>query len=191
MNAGQIRVGQGFDIHRFSDDPTRVLVLGGSIFDGERGLEGHSDADVISHACSDALLGAAGLGDIGMHFPDTDPRWKGADSLTLLRHVMSLVEQQKWSVANIDCAVVCERPRLAPRRDEMQSTLTQIVGAPVTIKGNRAERLGAIGRTEGIACFATALLVRDDTAISQDDAAVDRDTDAEADATVDTRQETP
>lgn len=191
MNAGQIRVGQGFDIHRFSDDPTRVLVLGGSIFDGERGLEGHSDADVISHACSDALLGAAGLGDIGMHFPDTDPRWKGADSLTLLRHVVSLLEQQNWSVANIDCAVVCERPKLAPRRDEMQSTLTQIVGAPVTIKGNRAERLGAIGRNEGIACFATALLVHDEAAAARDDTFVDRDAEEDADVAVDRGQETP
>lgn len=161
MNAADLRVGQGFDIHRFSDDPTRVLVLGGSVFEGERGLEGHSDADAISHACSDALLGAAGLGDIGMHFPDTDPRWEGADSLTLLRYVVSLIAPD-WGVANIDCAVICERPKLAPRREEMQATLTAIVGAPVTIKGNRAERLGAIGRTEGIACFATALLVRQD-----------------------------
>lgn len=160
MNPADIRVGQGFDIHRFTDDPNRVLVLAGVLFDGERGLEGHSDADAISHSCSDALLGAAGLGDIGMHFPDTDPAWKGADSLALLRHVMQLVEGDGWAVANIDCAVVCERPKLAPHRDEMQSTLTEIVGAPVTIKGNRAERLGAIGRTEGIACFATALLVR-------------------------------
>jgi 2-C-methyl-D-erythritol 2,4-cyclodiphosphate synthase len=162
MKASDIRVGQGFDIHRFSDDPARVLVLGGSIFEGERGLDGHSDADAISHACSDALLGAAGLGDIGMHFPDTDPRWKGADSLALLRHVVGLITADGWAVANIDCAVVCERPKLAPRRDEMQATLTGIVGAAVTIKGNRAERLGAIGRTEGIACFATALLVREE-----------------------------
>lgn len=160
MNAADIRVGQGFDIHRFSDDPARVLVLGGAIFDDERGLEGHSDADAISHACSDALLGAAGLGDIGMHFPDTDPTWRGADSLTLLRHVVGLVAAEGWAVSNIDCAVVCERPKLAPRRDEMQATLSEIVGAPVTIKGNRAERLGAIGRTEGIACFATTLIVR-------------------------------
>ena len=160
MNANDLRVGQGFDIHRFTDDPDRVLVLAGCVFDGERGLEGHSDADAIAHACSDALLGAAGLGDIGMHFPDTDAAWKGADSLTLLQHVVGLVTADGWGVANIDCAVVCERPKLAPRRDEMQETLTSIVGAPVSIKGNRAERLGAIGRNEGVACFATALLVR-------------------------------
>lgn len=160
MRPGDLRVGQGFDIHRFSDDPDRVLVLAGCRFDGERGLEGHSDADAISHACSDALLGAAGLGDIGMHFPDTDPAWEGADSLALLRHVVGLVGAEGWAVANIDCAVVCEQPKLAPRRNEMQQNLASIVGAPVTIKGNRAERLGAIGRNEGIACFATALLMR-------------------------------
>jgi 2-C-methyl-D-erythritol 2,4-cyclodiphosphate synthase len=159
--AADLRVGQGFDIHRFSDDPNRRLVLAGCEFVGEPGLVGHSDADVISHACSDALLGAAGLGDIGMHFPDTDPRWKGADSLTLLCHVVDLVAADGWVTSNIDCAVVCERPKLAPRRDEMQQTLSDIVGAPVSIKGNRAERLGAIGRSEGIACFATALLVRE------------------------------
>ena len=160
MNSNDLRVGQGFDIHRFTDDPDRILVLGGCVFDGERGLEGHSDADAIAHACSDALLGAAGLGDIGMHVPDTDPAWKGADSLTLLQQVVRLVAADGWGVANIDCAVVCERPKLAPRRDEMQQTLTSIVGAPVSVKGNRAERLGALGRNEGIACFATALLVR-------------------------------
>ena len=163
MSPADLRVGQGFDVHRFTDDPARVLVLGGVRFDGERGLEGHSDADVISHACSDALLGAAGLGDIGMHFPDTDPRWAGADSLALLRHVITLIERDAWAVANVDCAVICERPKLASKRDEMQSTLTAIVGAPVSIKGNRAERLGAIGRTEGIVCLATALLVRTTT----------------------------
>jgi 2-C-methyl-D-erythritol 2,4-cyclodiphosphate synthase len=160
VNPSDLRVGQGFDVHRFSDDPDRVLVLAGCRFDGERGLEGHSDADVISHACADALLGAAGLGDIGMHFPDTDPDWKGADSLALLRHVVGLVSGQGWSVANIDCAVVCERPKLAPRRDEMQATLADVVAAPVSIKGNRAEQLGAIGRSEGVVCFATTLLVR-------------------------------
>ena len=160
MRSSDLRIGQGFDIHRFTDDPDRVLVLAGCRFDGEPGLEGHSDADVIAHACSDALLGAAGLGDIGMHFPDTDPAWKGADSMEMLRHVVGLVAADGWDVANIDCAVVCERPKLAPRRSEMQQNLTAAVGAPVSIKGNRAERLGAIGRSEGIVCFATALLVR-------------------------------
>ena len=156
-----IRVGQGFDIHRFSDDPARVLVLGGVPFAGERGLDGHSDADVVAHACADALLGAAGLGDIGMHFPDTDPRWAGADSIEMLRHVVDVLAAEAWAPVNIDCAVVCERPKLAPRRDEMQSTLTSAVGAPVSVKGNRAEKIGAIGAGEGIVCFATALIARD------------------------------
>jgi 2-C-methyl-D-erythritol 2,4-cyclodiphosphate synthase len=155
-----IRVGQGFDIHRFTDDPRRVLVLGGVVFEGERGLEGHSDADVIAHACADALLGAAGLGDIGDHFPDTDPRWAGADSIALLRHVVKLLAEQSWAVCNVDCAVVCEQPKLAPARSDMQRVLSSAVGAPVSIKGNRAERLGAIGRGEGILCFATALIRR-------------------------------
>jgi 2-C-methyl-D-erythritol 2,4-cyclodiphosphate synthase len=162
VNPSDLRVGQGFDVHRFTDDPERTLVLAGCRFPGEPGLDGHSDADVIAHACSDALLGAAALGDIGMHFPDTDPRWEGADSLALLRHVIGLIRADGWAVANVDCAVVCERPKLAPRRAEMQETLSGLVGAPVSIKGNRAERLGAIGRNEGIACFATALLVRAD-----------------------------
>ncbi len=164
LSAADVRVGQGFDIHRFTDDPERRLVLAGIEFPDERGLEGHSDADAIAHACSDALLGAAGLGDIGMHFPDTAPEWAGADSMTLLAHVVTLVAADGWVTSNIDCAVVCERPKLAPRRDEMQAAMTAVVGAPVTIKGNRAERLGAIGRAEGIACFATALLVRERSA---------------------------
>lgn len=156
----EIRVGQGFDVHRFSDEPDRRTVLAGCTFDDVPGLEGHSDADVIAHACADALLGAASLGDIGQHFPDTDPAWSGADSIRMLAHVRTLLAAEGWSVANIDCAVICERPKLAPRRDEMQRNLTDAVGAPVSVKGNRAERLGAIGRSEGVVCFATALISR-------------------------------
>jgi 2-C-methyl-D-erythritol 2,4-cyclodiphosphate synthase len=156
----EFRVGQGFDIHRFSDDADRRLVLGGCQVDGARGLVGHSDADVVAHACADALLGAAGLGDIGMHFPDTDPRWAGADSMVLLRHVVAMLGEDGWRVANIDCAIVCEQPKIAPIRDEMQRNLSAAAAAPVTVKGNRAERLGTIGRGEGIVCFATALIHR-------------------------------
>lgn len=156
----ELRVGQGFDVHAFTDDPERVLVLGGCTFPGERGLAGHSDADVIAHACADALLGAAGLGDIGMHFPDTDPEWSGADSMRLLATVVERVTNDRWDIMNIDCAVVCEHPKLAPRRDEIQRNLTGVVGAPVSVKGNRAEQLGAIGRSEGIVCLAVALLIR-------------------------------
>jgi 2-C-methyl-D-erythritol 2,4-cyclodiphosphate synthase len=153
-----IRVGQGFDVHAFSDAPDRTLVLGGVRFDGEPGLVGHSDADVVAHACADALLGAAGLGDIGQHFPDTDPQWSGADSIGLLSEVAGRVRAAGWEPGNVDCAVVCERPKLSPRRDAMQSRLTEAVGAPVTVKGNRAEGLGALGRAEGIACFAVAVV---------------------------------
>jgi 2-C-methyl-D-erythritol 2,4-cyclodiphosphate synthase len=153
-----VRVGQGFDVHAFSDAPDRVLVLGGVVFDGEPGLIGHSDADVIAHACADALLGAAGLGDIGQHFPDTDLTWAGADSISLLSEVAGRVRAAGWEPGNVDCAVVCERPKLAPRRDAMQDRLTAAVGAPVTVKGNRAEGLGALGRAEGIVCFAVAVV---------------------------------
>jgi 2-C-methyl-D-erythritol 2,4-cyclodiphosphate synthase len=153
-----VRVGQGFDIHAFSDDPDRVLVLGGVVFEGERGLVGHSDADAVAHACAEALLGAAGLGDLGQHFPDTDPQWAGADSIELLRAVTDRVRDTGWEPGNVDCSVICERPKLAPRRDAMQERLTAAVGAPVTVKGRRAEGLGALGRAEGVACFAVALV---------------------------------
>lgn len=162
MNISAVRVGQGFDIHRFSDDPLRALILGGVHFVGERGLEGHSDADVIAHACADALLGAAGLGDIGQHFADTDPAWKGIDSLKILDQVSVMVRAQGWLIGNIDCSVVCERPKLAPLRDEMQDKLSKTAGTTVSVKGRRAEGLGALGRQEGIACWAVAVLFQVD-----------------------------
>lgn len=154
-----MRVGHGFDVHAFSDDPDRVLVLGGVTFAGERGLAGHSDADVVAHACADALLGAAGLGDLGRHFPDTDPRWADANSLTLLTEVVRMVAEAGWAVANVDCTVLAEAPRLAPRREAMEQGLTAAVAAPVTVKATTAEGLGAIGRGEGIAAQAVVLLV--------------------------------
>src|SRR5512134_1467757 len=116
-----VRVGQSFDVHRVSDDPRRVLVLGGVTFPAEQGLHGHSDADVIAHAAADALLGAAGLGDIGQHFPDTDPALAGADSLELLRDAAAKVRAAGWEPGNVDCSVVCEAPKLAPRREEMEA----------------------------------------------------------------------
>ena len=155
----EMRVGQGFDIHPFSDDPGRRLVLGGVVFDGQ-GLAGHSDADVVAHAVTDALLGAAGLGDIGQRYPDTDPAHAGADSMGLLADSVAAVRADGWEVANVDCTVVLEAPRLASRRTEMQEALAVVVGAAVTVKGKRAEGLGAIGREEGVACFAVALLTR-------------------------------
>ncbi|MFP5376664.1 MAG: 2-C-methyl-D-erythritol 4-phosphate cytidylyltransferase [Acidimicrobiia bacterium] len=154
------RVGQGFDVHRFSDDPARPRVLGGVVLGGERGLAGHSDADVVAHAVADALLGAAGLGDLGRHFPDDDPAWAGADSLGLLAEVARRVAEAGWRPANVDCTVVLERPRLAPHRDAMEKALGAAVGAPVSVKAARAEGLGAVGRGEGVACTAVALVVR-------------------------------
>jgi len=154
-----LRVGQGFDVHPFSDDPARRLVLGGVEFAGERGLAGHSDADVIAHAVTDALLGAAGLGDIGQHFPDTDPALAGADSIGLLGRAVADVRAAGWTPQNVDCTVVLEAPKLARHRDAIGARLTEAVGAPVTVKGKRAEGLGALGRAEGVACFAVALLV--------------------------------
>ena len=153
-----MRVGQGFDIHRFADDD-RPLVLAGVHIVGEPGLRGHSDADAIAHAVSDALLGAAGLGDIGEHFPDSDPQWKGADSMQILRQVVDKVRAAGWRVENVDVNVICERPKIAPHRAAMQANLVAAVGAPVSVKGRRAEGLGSIGRVEGIACMAVALLV--------------------------------
>jgi 2-C-methyl-D-erythritol 2,4-cyclodiphosphate synthase len=154
----RLRVGQGFDVHPFSDDPDRPLVLGGVAVPGARGLAGHSDADVIAHAVTDALLGAAGLGDIGQHFPDTDPALAGADSIGLLCRAVADVRAAGWSPQNVDCTVVLEAPKLAPHRDAMQRRLGDAVGAPVTVKGKRAEGLGSLGRSEGVACFAVALV---------------------------------
>lgn len=154
------RVGLGFDVHPFSDDPSRLLVLGGVALPGERGLAGHSDADPVAHAVADAVLGGAGLGDLGTRFPDTDPAWAGADSLGLLGAVVDAVRSDGWAPANVDCAVVAEAPRLAPHVQSMQVALSTVVGAPVSVKPKRAEGLGAIGRGEGVACWAVALLQR-------------------------------
>jgi len=109
---------------------------------------------------ADALLGAAGLGDIGAHFPDTDSRWQGADSLTLLARVLELVRAEGWSVGNVDTTIILEAPRLSPHKAAMEERLSGVVGAPVSVKAKRAEGLGALGRGEGVACFAVALLLR-------------------------------
>jgi 2-C-methyl-D-erythritol 2,4-cyclodiphosphate synthase len=162
-----IRVGQGFDVHRFEtrsdvaarSGTDRPLVLGGVVFAGELALVGHSDADVVAHAVTDALLGAAGLGDLGQQFPDDDERWRGADSIELLRSAVAMVRASGWEPSNVDCSVIAERPRLAPYREQMSLNLSAAVGAPVTVKGRSAEGLGALGRVEGIACFAVALVV--------------------------------
>jgi 2-C-methyl-D-erythritol 2,4-cyclodiphosphate synthase len=155
-----MRVGNGFDVHPWSGDADRTLVLGGVPFPGERGLAGHSDADPVAHACIDALLGAAGLGDIGSLFPDTDERWRDADSVALLAEAAARVRDAGWEPANVDCTVVLDAPKLAPVRDEMQRRLSDAVGAPVTVKGKRTEGVGALGRGEGIVAWAVALVAR-------------------------------
>lgn len=158
--SGEIRIGHGFDTHRFSDDPDRPLILGGVEFEGAPGLVGHSDGDAVAHAVTDALLSAAGLGDIGVLFPDTDDAWAGADSIGLLTDAVARLADEGWRVVNADCTVVTEAPHIAPRRAEMQARLSDVVGAPVTVKGKRAEALGALGRGEGLACWAVALIER-------------------------------
>jgi 2-C-methyl-D-erythritol 2,4-cyclodiphosphate synthase len=152
------RVGVGYDVHRFASDQSRALVLGGVVFPRERGLSGHSDADVVAHAVADAMLGAVGLGDIGSHFPDQDQRWKDCDSMVLLARVAALVHQEGFKLVNADCTVICERPRLAGSREEMMRNLSAAAGGIVHVKASRPEGLGALGRDEGIACHAIALL---------------------------------
>ena len=153
-----VRVGQGFDVHPFSESEDRPLLLGGVRVPGARSLAGHSDGDAVAHALADALLGAAGLGDLGRHFPDTDPAWAGADSLALLGRVVASVAGAGWRPVNADCTVVAEAPRLAPHTAEMATRLREVLGAPVSVKATRAEGLGALGRVEGIACLAVVLL---------------------------------
>ncbi len=158
--APALRIGQGLDVHRFSDRPGRPLVLGGITITGEgaQGLEGHSDADAVAHAIADGVLGAAGLGDLGRHAPDTDPRWSGADSMEILARMVDLARQAGWAPVNADCTVVAERPRLSPFVDPMSERLAAVLGAPVNVKATRAEGLGALGRAEGIACSAVVLM---------------------------------
>jgi 2-C-methyl-D-erythritol 2,4-cyclodiphosphate synthase len=153
-----MRIGQGIDIHRFADDPHRPLVLGGVVIEGARGLGGHSDADAVCHALSDAVLGAVGLGDLGRHFPDTDPVWEGANSVELLTEVVRMAREQGFACVNGDCTVIADTPRLAPHTEAMNGRLSAVLGAPVSVKATRAEGLGALGRAEGIACLAIVLL---------------------------------
>jgi 2-C-methyl-D-erythritol 2,4-cyclodiphosphate synthase len=156
----RLRIGHGFDVHRFSARPDRALVLGGVTVTGEdaHGLDGHSDADAVAHAVADAVLGAAGLGDVGRHAPDTDPQWRDADSMVILARMLELAERAGWAPVNADCTVVAERPRLSLFVDQMSERLTAVLGAPTNVKATRAEGLGALGRAEGIACWAVVLL---------------------------------
>jgi len=153
------RIGNGVDVHAFATG--RPLVIGGVTIDHPLGLAGHSDADVLLHAVTDAMLGALALGDLGKHFPDTDPRWKDADSRALMRHVMGLVSAREYAIANVDATVIAQVPRLSPHIDAMRANIASDLGCAmdrVSIKATTTERLGFTGREEGIAAIATVLL---------------------------------
>lgn len=154
-----IRVGTGYDVHAFAEG--RPLVLGGVTIPHERGLQGHSDADVLSHAIGDAMLGAAGLGDIGIHFPDTDARYCGISSLVLLQRIVDALGESGYTVTNVDATVVAERPKLSPFVSRMRSRIGEALGLQddrVSIKATTSERLGFTGREEGIAAHAVVLI---------------------------------
>ncbi|MEI7479499.1 MAG: 2-C-methyl-D-erythritol 2,4-cyclodiphosphate synthase [Actinomycetes bacterium] len=155
------RIGHGFDLHRFSDDPDRVLILGGITIPSHRGLIGHSDADAICHAICDALLSAAQLGDLGSHFPDTDPKWSGVASTLLLSEVVSLVHATGWSIANCAVTVMAETPKMKHHRAAMQELLEAVTGSPVSISATTMEKLGPIGEGLCLAAEAVALLEKD------------------------------
>ncbi len=154
----EICIGQGWDVHRIVAG--RPMILGGVAIPSEFGLEGHSDADILSHAITDALLGALALGDIGMHFPDTDPRWKNGDSLMFLRHARELVAAQGYQIANVDSTVILERPKLKDHRSAIRGKLAETLGVPldrVSVKFKTAERLGPVG--EGLSAEAQAVVL--------------------------------
>lgn len=154
-----MRIGHGYDVHRLVEG--RDLILGGVKLDYPMGLDGHSDADVLLHAVSDALLGAAGLGDIGLHFPDTDPRYKGADSLRLLEVVGEKVKERGFRVGNIDVTMIAQKPKLRPHIPAMQENIAKALGidpSRVNVKATTEERLGFTGRKEGMSCHAVCLL---------------------------------
>lgn len=154
-----IRIGHGFDVHAFAEG--RRLVIGGVDIPHDRGLLGHSDADVLIHAICDALLGAAALGDIGRHFPDSDPRYKGIDSRELLRHVAGLLDARGWRVGNVDATIIAQAPRMAPHIPAMREHLAADLGVPVealNVKATTTEKLGFTGRGEGIAAEAVCLI---------------------------------
>ena len=152
-----VRTGLGYDCHQFADG--RRLVLGGVEIAHDRGLLGHSDADVLTHAIIDALLGAAALGDIGQHFPDTDERYRDADSLVLLRASVALLREHRFTIVNVDATVVIERPKLAPAREQIRARLADALGIgvdAVSVKATRGEGMGFVGREEGAAALAIA-----------------------------------
>ena len=157
-----IRIGNGYDIHRLVAD--RPLILGGVDISHSLGLLGHSDADVLTHSIMDALLGALSLGDIGHYFPPSDPKWEGANSITLLKQVLNIIQSQGWQIGNIDSTVVAEQPKLKPYLKTMRSTLAKVMSIEIdriSIKATTNEQLGPIGNKEGICAYAVVLLIKD------------------------------
>jgi 2-C-methyl-D-erythritol 2,4-cyclodiphosphate synthase len=155
----RLRIGQGYDVHAFTSGDH--VTLGGEKIPHTQGILAHSDGDVLLHAICDALLGAAGLGDIGMHFPDTDPRWKGADSRAFVRHVRDLLKERDFVIVNVDSTVICEAPRLGKYREAMRTKIASDLGVNITrvnIKATTSEKMGFVGRAEGLACQAIALI---------------------------------
>lgn len=156
-----VRIGHGYDVHRHCVG--RKLVLGGETIEFELGLDGHSDADVVCHAVMDALLGAAALGDIGIHFPNTDPAFRDADSIALLRHVRGLIEKDNYRIGNIDITIIAEKPKLAPLMPRMAANIARALDidvACISLKATTNEGIGFIGKGEGIAAFSVALLYK-------------------------------
>lgn len=156
-----IRIGQGFDVHQFAEN--RPLIIGGVEISYEKGLLGHSDADVLLHAISDAILGALALGDIGKHFPDTDPKYKGADSAELLSVVWEMVKEKGYRLGNLDATIIAQKPKMAPHIPRMVERIADLLEADpeqINIKATTTEKLGFIGREEGIAAMAVVLLVK-------------------------------
>jgi 2-C-methyl-D-erythritol 2,4-cyclodiphosphate synthase len=160
-----IRVGIGYDVHAFAAaEEQRPLIIGGVTIPHERGLAGHSDADVLLHALVDALLGAASLGDIGTHFPSSDPRWRDAASMAFLTSTLDLLRAQGWRIGNVDATIVAERPPMTPHIPDIRARLAEALGLPVdavSVKAKTTDGLGFTGRSEGIACHAVALIERD------------------------------
>jgi len=150
-----MRIGHGFDSHAWEVQKTKPLILGGITFESDYSLKGHSDSDAVAHACIDALLGPTGLGDIGMHFPDNDPKYENADSIEMLREIVEKINDFGWEIINIDCSVIAEQPNISKHKKNIENRMSQVVGAPFSIKGKHPE---GFEKMNGIACFAVSLI---------------------------------